>query len=100
MNKFRRNTGLPSAFRMRLRRQIARADNLTDQQRIDLQNAIYDDGFIDELGNQTVALYGEPSGSLAVVGGFREWLAKVDWLKVIQIALTLLMLFLGDEEQS
>ncbi len=97
MNRFRRNTGLPSAFRMRLRRQIARADNLTDQQRIDLQNAIYDDGFIDELGNQTVELYGEPTGKL-LDGGFMDWLKKVDWLKVIQIALTLLMLFLQEEQ--
>lgn len=87
MNAFRRNTGLPSAFRFRLRKQIARAD-LPDDQRRELLDAIYDDAFIDELGNHAIELYGDPKG------GFLEWLKGINWLQVISIALSLLMLFL------
>ena len=82
---------------------------MTDQQRIDLRNAVYDEAFIDELGNETIRLYGEPRGGVirlygeprgGVFDGLREWLAKVDWLKIIQIALTLLMIFLDEEEPA
>jgi hypothetical protein len=97
VNRFRRNTGLTSAFRFRLLRHIERAE-MTDQQRIDLRNAVYDEAFIDELGNETIRLYGEPRGG--VFDGLREWLAKVDWLKIIQIALTLLLIFLDEEEPA
>lgn len=93
MNTFRRNTGLPSAFRFRLRRKIERAD-LTDDQRAELLDAIYDDAFIDELGNQSIAIYGEPKGS------FIDWLKNIDWATVIKIALTLLMLFLDTGPDS
>lgn len=93
MNLFRRNTGLPSAFRFRLRKQIARAD-LQEDQRRELLDAIYDDAFIDELGNQAISLYGEPKG------GFLDWLKGLNWVAIIQIALSLLFLVLADEPKS
>lgn len=82
---------------MRLRRQIAAAPSVPNGKRADLLDAIYDDAFLDELGAQAVELYGEPRD---LARGLRDWLAKIDWLRVIQIALTLLLLFLGSDDSD
>lgn len=84
---------------LRLYRCISRAPSteLTDAQREQLLDAIFEDAFIDLVGNEAVAKY----GSADLVGGplldFLKGLSWSDWLRIL-LAILPLFLMLKEEQ--
>lgn len=88
---FRKDQDTPIFFKARLRRAIRRSTDLTIQQKSDLLKEMDDEDFVTAVLDKTCQ---ESMFIPLYEGGLIDWLKSLDWLRIIQIALMIFMLFL------